>query len=87
MIDLALVQSAASLSTNKAYQMEGVLYRYLYSDGTTAHPQYIFRPLEGQRKKIDLKLNHQKLLRLCYEVPGIPVKSEATSEAAQLKLF
>ncbi|MEA5504424.1 hypothetical protein VB735_15130 [Halotia wernerae UHCC 0503] len=87
MIDLELVHSAISLSTNKTYQIEGVFYRYLHSDGTTAHPQYIFRPLQSQRKKVDLKLNLQKLLRHCYEIPGMAVKSEVTSEAAQLKLF
>ncbi|MBW4457413.1 MAG: hypothetical protein KME55_34800 [Nostoc indistinguendum CM1-VF10] len=87
MIDLTLVKSATSLSTNKTYQIDSVLYYYLHSDGTTAHPQYIFRPLRGQRKKVDLKLNSQKLLRHCYEVPGMPVKSEVTSEVAQMKLF
>nr|WP_208492278.1 hypothetical protein [aff. Roholtiella sp. LEGE 12411] len=84
---MELVHSATSLSTGKTYQIDGVLYHYLCSDGTTAHPQYIFRPLRGQRKKIDLKLNHQKLLRRCYEVPGMPVRSEVTSEAAQMRLF
>jgi hypothetical protein len=87
MLELQLIHSATSLSTNKTYQIDCVLYQYLHSEGTTAHPQYVFRPLSGQKKKADLRLNLQKLLRNCYEVPGMPVKSEATSEAAQLKLF
>jgi hypothetical protein len=86
-IDLELVHSATSLSTNKTYQIEGVLYCYLHTDGTTAHPQYVFCPLRGQRKKSDLRLNHEKLLRRCYEVSGMPVRSEVTSEAAQMRLF
>jgi hypothetical protein len=88
MMELIKVWCSTTLNKSKTYQIDGTLYRYLYKDGTTQHPQYIFRPLSGQRKQADLRLNHQKLLSRCYEVPGLSQRSEVvSSNAIQLVLF
>jgi hypothetical protein len=88
MKSLLLLQCPTLLSSRTTYQIKGILYRYLYENGSIQHPQYIFRPLSGQKKKADLKLNRQKLLIQCYVVPDIPVKAEVVSEEiVQMKLF
>lgn len=56
------------LTMSKVYQYEGILYRYLYSTGTIEHPQYHFRPLQGQRRHADIKLNKNKVLRSLHGV-------------------
>lgn len=88
MNDPLLIQSATLLSTSKIYQIERILYRFSHQEGSVQHPQYIFRPLAGQKKKADLKLNYQKLLTRCYEVPGMSAKAEVTSmKVVQMTLF
>ncbi|BAY95875.1 MULTISPECIES: hypothetical protein [unclassified Tolypothrix] len=88
MKDLLRVWDSTLLSSRKTYHIEGTLYRYLYTKGTIQHPQYIFCPLEGQRKKADITLNHQKLLTRCYEVPDmVPGSEVVSSNAVQLSLF
>jgi hypothetical protein len=88
MKDLIRVWDSTILSCRKTYQINGTLYRYLYKSGTIQHPQYIFRPLSGQRKKADLTLNYQKLLTRCYEVPDmVPGGEVMCSHAVQLSLF
>lgn len=88
MNNLHLIQCSTLLSCRQTYQIKGVLYRFVTQDGSIRHPQYIFRPLPGQSKKADLKLNRQKLLSQCYVVPGMSAKVEVTStKAIQITLF
>ncbi|MCC5638738.1 hypothetical protein LC593_23465 [Nostoc sp. CHAB 5844] len=87
MNNLYLLQCSTLLSYKTTYQIKGVLYRFVIQDGSIQHPQYIFRPLPGQPKKADLKLNRQKLLSHCYVVPGMSAKAEVVGEAVQMKLF
>jgi hypothetical protein len=88
MNNLSRVYDSTILSTKKVYQIDRTLYQYLYKTGTIQAPQYIFRPLAGQRKKADLKLNHKGLTNRCYEVEGATTKSLVISqESLQLALF
>ncbi|MBD2254973.1 hypothetical protein [Nostoc parmelioides] len=88
MNNLSLVYDSTSLTQSKVYQIDRNLYQYLYQTGTIQAPQYIFRPLAGQRKKTDLKLNHKGLINRCYEVEGATTKSSVISqESLQLALF
>lgn len=88
MNNLHLIECSTLLSYRQTYQIKGVLYRFASKDGSIQHPQYIFRPLAGQKKKADLRLNHQKLLTQCYVVPGMSAKAELTStKVVQMTLF
>ncbi|MCF2152319.1 hypothetical protein IQ276_039230 [Desmonostoc muscorum LEGE 12446] len=88
MNNLNRVYDSTILSSQKVYQIDRTLYRYLYKTGTIDHPRYHFRPLGGQRKKADLKLNHKTLTNRCYEVEGATTKSSVISqESLQLALF
>jgi hypothetical protein len=88
MNNLNKVYDSTILSSKKVYQIDRTLYQYLYRTGTIQAPQYIFRPLAGQRKKADLKLNHKGLINRCYEVEGATTKSSVISqESLQLALF
>jgi hypothetical protein len=88
MNNLNRVYDSTILSTKKVYQIDRTLYQYLYKTGTIQAPHYIFRPLAGQRKKTDLKLNHKGLTNRCYEVEGATTKSSVISqESLQLALF
>ncbi len=71
MNNLSLVYDSTLLTQSKVYQIDRTLYQFLYRTGTIQAPQYIFRPLAGQRKKADLKLNHKALTNRCYEVEGV----------------
>ncbi|MCP6758361.1 MAG: hypothetical protein NHB32_06170 [Fischerella sp. CENA71] len=71
MSDLQLVHCVTLLTQSKTYSIDGVLYRYLYSSGSIKHTQYLFRPLPAQRRKADLQLNRDKVLRKVYEVPSL----------------
>jgi hypothetical protein len=87
-MQLNQVWDSTLLSRSKCYQIDGVLYRYLYSSGSINHPQYAFRPLPGQRKSASLILNHNKLITRCYEVEGMTTKAEVIdNNSVQLKLF
>jgi hypothetical protein len=48
-----------------------------------------FRPLPRQSKTADLKLNRDKVLRRCYEVPSLYKQhtAEITNNSIQLSLF
>ncbi|QLE60011.1 hypothetical protein [Nostoc sp. TCL26-01] len=88
MNNLNRVYDSTLLSRSKVYQIDRTLYQYLYKTGTIQAPQYIFRPLAGQRKKADLKLNHKALTTRCYEVEGVTTKSSVLSqESLQLSIF
>ncbi|BAB77493.1 hypothetical protein ACN23B_30845 (plasmid) [Anabaena sp. FACHB-709] len=88
MNNLNRVYDSTILSTKKVYQIDRTLYQYLYQTGTIQAPQFIFRPLAGQRKKADLKLNHKALTNRCYEVEGATTKSSVLSqESLQLSIF
>lgn len=87
MTDLHLIKSSTLLTHDATYQIDGCLYRFAYNDGSIQHPQFIFRPLSGQRKKADLRLNYQKLLSRCYVVPGMSAKAEVVDSTVQMTLF
>ncbi len=89
MNDLQLINCVTVLTQSKTYQIDGTLYRYLYSEGSIKHTQYWFRPLPAQRKTADLKLNRDKVLRRVYEVPGLYRQHHAivSETAIQQSLF
>jgi hypothetical protein len=88
MNNLNRVYDSTLLSQSKLYQIDRTLYQYRYKTGTIQAPQYIFRPLAGQRKKADLKLNHKVLTTRCYEVEGAKTNSSVLSqESLQLSIF
>ncbi|WP_242055252.1 hypothetical protein [Nostoc flagelliforme] len=89
MIDKELVGCVTLLSKSKTYSIDGALYRYLYSNDSINHTQYYFRPLPRQSKSADLKLNRDKVLRRCYEVPSLYKQhtAEITNNSIQLSLF
>ncbi len=75
------------LSVSKAYQIDGILYRYLFPSDSINHTHYWFKPMPGQSKKADLKLNINKLRSRCYEVEGMGVNAEVVNNAVQLTLL
>lgn len=75
MNDLQLVHCVTLLTQSNTYSIDGVLYRYLYSNGSIRHTQYLFTPLPAQRKKADLKLNKEKVLREVYECDSLNAES------------
>ncbi|MEA5551778.1 hypothetical protein VB713_12425 [Anabaena cylindrica UHCC 0172] len=82
------VHDSTLLTQAKVYQIEGILYHYLYKDGTINHPQYCFRPLAGQRKTADIKLNRNKLLTRVQEVEGMNAKASVVlGNHLQMSLF
>ncbi len=89
MNDLQLIGCTTLLTQSKTYQIDGTLYRYLYSEGSIKHTQYLFRPLPHQRKTADLKLNRDKVLRRVYEIPALYRQHHAivTDTMIQQSLF
>ncbi|RUR72384.1 hypothetical protein DSM107007_57520 [Nostoc sp. PCC 7120 = FACHB-418] len=61
MQNLTRIDDPASLIESGVYQIDRTLYRYIEKIGTLKAPQYIFRPLAGEKKKEDIKLNHKAL--------------------------
>jgi len=89
-MNLSPVYCPSILSVSKTYQIDGILYRYLFpcSRSSINHPHYWFKPLSGQSKKADLKLNRNKLRARVYEVEGMSIQSEVVnSNAVQLTLL
>jgi hypothetical protein len=87
-VKLNFVYDSTLLSKSKVYQIQGILYRFLYKDGSIQHPQYLFRPLPGQRKKADLQLNHSKLITRCQEVEGMTTNvSVVDDKSIQMSFF
>ncbi len=88
MNNLNRVYDSTLLSKSSVYQIDRTLYQYLYQEGTIKAPQYVFRPLSGQRKKADLTLNHKGLTTRCYEVSGMSTNvSVISQESLQLSIF
>ncbi len=87
--DRKLINCPTLLTQSKTYQIDGTLYRYLYSEGSIKHTQYLFRPLPAQKKTADLKLNRDKVLRKVYEVPSLYRQHHAvvSDGAIQQSLF
>ncbi|MBE9209685.1 hypothetical protein IQ244_24960 [Nostoc sp. LEGE 06077] len=85
MTDLQLVGCVTLLTQSKTYSIDGILYRYLYSNGSIKHTQYMFRPLPKQRKTADLQLNRDKVLRRVYEVPSLYNQHLATQTATAIQ--
>jgi len=81
------VYDSTLLSSIKVYQIDGILYRFIYKTGSIKHPQYLFRPLSGQRKKADLTLNHAKLISRCNEVEGMSARAEVFGNVVQMSLL
>ncbi|BAY95924.1 hypothetical protein FDUTEX481_06547 [Tolypothrix sp. PCC 7601] len=88
MNNLNIVYDSTLLTNSKVYQIDRTLYQYLYKTGTIQHPKYHFRPLPGQRKKVDLLLNYKALTTSCYEVSGMSTNASVISlESLQLSIF
>jgi hypothetical protein len=90
-LQLIDINEPSRLSDRKVYQIDGVLYRFLYKcpHSRSDHPQWCFEPLSGQRKTSILKLNQNKVRRGIQEVPNmISTRTEtATISAIQQSLF
>lgn len=88
MQNLSRIYDSTLLTEADVYQIDRTLYRYLFQTGTINAPQFIFRPLSGQRKKADLKLNHKALTTRCYAVEGLSTNSSVINQQSlQLSLF
>ncbi len=89
MIDKELVRCVTLLTQSKTYWIDGTLYKYLTCRDSIKHKQYYFRPLPHQSKRVDLKLNRDKVLRRCYEIPFLYRQhtAEITNNSIQLSLF
>ncbi|MBD2302265.1 hypothetical protein [Nostoc sp. FACHB-190] len=88
MQNLFRIYDSTLLTEADVYQIDRTLYRYLFQTGTIKAPQFIFRPLSGQRKKADLKLNHKALTTRCYAVEGLSTNSSVINQQSlQLSLF
>ena len=88
MNNLSRIYDSTLLTQSKVYQIDRNLYQYLYKTGTIRAPKYHFRPLAGQRKKVDLIINHSTLINRCEEVVGMSVNvSVISQESLQLALF
>ena len=83
------INDTTLLRQRNVYFINGALYRFLWASDSVRHPQYFFRPLAGQRKKADLKLNRNKIFRLVYELPALrgQLMARITEKAIQLSLF
>ncbi|BAY95815.1 hypothetical protein FDUTEX481_04196 [Tolypothrix sp. PCC 7601] len=90
MQQLEPVLCPTELQGGAVYQIDGVLYKYLYSDpyARIDHPRFKFVPLPGQRRTADLILNKAKI-RKCYLVPGYRASQVSTvsEKAVQMSLF
>jgi hypothetical protein len=52
----------------------------MYETDSIRAPQYVFKPLAGQRKKANLQLNHRALTRRVYAVEGMSTKASVVSK-------
>jgi hypothetical protein len=83
------INDTTLLTQRNIYFINGVLYRFLWVSDSINHPQYFFRPLAGQRKRADLKLNRNKVYWLVQEVASLrgQFMARMTENAIQLSLF
>jgi hypothetical protein len=86
-VKLSQVYDSTLLTQKSVCQIDGALYRYLYKSDSIHSPQFFFRPLAGQRKTADLKLNRNKLMNRCYLVEGMSASAEVMGNALQLSLL
>ncbi|MEA5551666.1 hypothetical protein VB713_11865 [Anabaena cylindrica UHCC 0172] len=84
---LSQVYDSTLLTKKSVYQIDGTFYRYLYKSDSIHSPQFFFRPLAGQRKTADLKLNRNKLMSRCYLVEGMSATAEVVGNHCQLSLL
>ncbi|OKH56258.1 hypothetical protein NIES2101_00290 [Calothrix sp. HK-06] len=79
----------SNLTNSKVYLIDGVLYRYIYKTDSINNPKFVFRPLPGQRKRCDLKLNSTQIYIKVFEVKSLygQITAECGNEAIQLNLF
>ncbi|MEH1922861.1 hypothetical protein [Nostoc sp.] len=77
--NLTLVNDSTLLSRSKVYQIDRTLYKFLYETDSIRAPQYVFKPLPGQRKVANLQLNHRALTRRVYVVEGMSTKASVVS--------
>ncbi|KAB8318249.1 hypothetical protein SD81_016965 [Tolypothrix campylonemoides VB511288] len=89
MYTTSLISCTTLLTQRNIYLIDGTLYRYLWVSDSIKYTQYFFRPLAGQRKKADLRLNRDKVLLRVYEVPALrgQLMARITEKAIQLSLF
>ncbi|MBD2504074.1 hypothetical protein [Anabaena azotica] len=88
MQNLTRIDDPALLIESGVYQIDRTLYQYIEKTGTFKAPQYTFRPLAGEKKKGDIKLNHKALTTRCYAVEGLSVNSYVVNQQSQqLSLF
>ena len=85
---LGNVNDCTLLSQRTIYFINGAFYTYLWRSDSCRFTQYYFRPLAGQRKKADLKLNQRKVYNLV-KVTGIASGHHTVigEKAIQLSLF
>ncbi|BAY80474.1 hypothetical protein NIES25_69620 (plasmid) [Nostoc linckia NIES-25] len=88
MQNLTRIHDSALLIESGVYQIDRTLYRYIEKTGTVKAPQYTFRPLAGEKKKGDIKLNHKALTTRCYAVEGLSTNTSVVNQQSQqLSLF
>ncbi len=87
-VQLNKVYDITLLTQNKLYQIDGILYHFIYKTDSINHPQFIFRPLGRQCKTADVKLNRSKLLIRVFEVEGLNAPSSLLDGGhLQMSLF
>ena len=89
MNNLQLVNDVTLFQIGRTYSIDGILYRYLYCTDSINHPQWVFSPLLGQKRRSSIQLNRDKVLLRVYEVPALyrQHQAEATPDAIQQSLF
>lgn len=89
MNQLQLISCVTLLTQSKTFSIDGLLYRYSHKSDSINHTRYYFEPLPQQRKTATLKLNKEKVLLRCYEVPNLYRQHHATvqGEVVQMSLF
>lgn len=78
--NLTLINDSTLLSRASVYQIDRTLYRFLYETDSIRAPNYVFKPLPGQRKKANLQLNQRALKSRVWEVEGMTTKASVISQ-------
>jgi hypothetical protein len=85
MQQLELISCVTLLTQSKTFSIDGTLYRYSHKSDSIKSPQYFFEPLPQQKKTATLKLSKDKVLRRCYEIPGLRNQHHAQIVAAGIQ--
>jgi hypothetical protein len=87
-MQLIVIREGSLLSVSKIYQIDGALYRFLYSDPWVRcdFPRYVFKPLAGQRKRVEKSLTQQGLRRGVFEVVGYSRTVKVEKSYVQMEL-